>query len=106
MNSFPAQTQKSEPADRSYIDFVRECSDGSLRGIRVRPSTCVLLETETGDIKPKTLHEVGVAHALPSGSALSPVLEVEREILRGNYPELDELLNGTRTLSEAFSSRP
>jgi hypothetical protein len=106
MNSFPAQTQKIEPADRSHIDFVRGCSDGSFRAIRVRRSSCILLVTETGDIKRKTLCEVGVAHALPSRSALSPLLEVEREILRGNYPELDELLNGTRTLSEAFSLRP
>jgi hypothetical protein len=77
---------------------VRGCSDGSFRGIRVGHSSCILIETETGVIKPKTLHEVGVAHALPSRSALSSVLEIEREILRGNYPELDELLNGTRTL--------
>jgi len=106
MNSFPAQTQKIVPPDRSHIDFVRGCSDGSFRGIRVRHSTCILIETETGDIKPKTLHEVGAAHALASCSALSPVLAVEREILRGNYPELDEIINGTATLSEAFSPRP
>ena len=82
MNSFPAQTEKIEPADRSHIDFVRRCSDGSFRGVRVRHSICILVETETGDIKPKTFHEVGVAHVLPSRSALSPMLEVEREILR------------------------
>jgi len=105
MNSFPAQTEKIEPADRSHIDFVRRCSDGSFRGIRVRHSICILVETETGDIKPKTFHEVGVAHVLPSRSVLSPMLEVEREILRGNYPELVEILNGTRSLPEAFSSR-
>jgi hypothetical protein len=91
--------------DRSHIDFVRRRADGSFRGIRLRYASCVLVETNTGDVKPKTLREAGVAHALPSPSALSPALEVEREILRGDYPELVETLNSTRTFSEAFSSR-
>jgi hypothetical protein len=103
MSSFPAQTEKIEPADRSNIDFVRRCADGSFRGIRVRHSNCILIETQTANIKPKTLHETGAPHALTSQSALSPELEVEYEILRGNYPELVGLLNGTTRLSEAFS---